>query len=109
MTSYINNKFDKSTKLFGDDSIIPMLALTKNKKIIFNLVDTNENVFITKIKDIERIIDKLRTEKIIVVIRTTKGISQFQPLLTYLQDECNLIRIMEDNIEGTFVIFECTT
>lgn len=108
MAFYINNRFNNNSVIFGDESIAPMLALMTDKKIAFNFVDTNENVFFAKVADIEKVIDALRTEKIeIIVIRTTQGISQFRPLISYLQNECDLKKITEDSIEGSFVIFEC--
>jgi len=108
MVLFINNRFNKNSIIFGDESIAPMLALMTDREIAFNFVDTNENIFLTKIEDIDKVIDKLRKEKIeIIVIRTTQGISQFQPLLLFLQNECDLKKITEDRIEGGFVIFDC--
>ncbi|MCH8004589.1 MAG: glycosyltransferase family 39 protein [Nanoarchaeota archaeon] len=108
ISDFVRENTDKDVLLFGDASITPLIAILSDRKIAFDLVDTNENVFLTQIVDIKETINKLKMEDVFIIIRTDEGIGQFKEIRDYLNMDCILRKYYEDKIEGGFLIYDCT-
>lgn len=104
---FITENTPKGTALFGDASITPLVALLSGRDIGFNLIDTNENVFLTGMVSMEDTIDKLKKEDVFVIIRTKEGISRFKPLLEYIGGWCRLEKSYGNDVEGGFLVYDC--
>ena len=109
MADYIKSVSDDKTMLFGDDSSIPLMALMTNKKIAMDFVDTNNQVFDTKIKDIGKTLDEIKGKDIIFIIRDSKGISGYKETTDFLNEECAFGKKFTDPFEGNFLVFKCFT
>ena len=101
------NSASKGDLLFGDDSITPLLALMTDKKIALNFVDTNNEVFITRIRNINNVLSDLKGKDIIFIIRSKQGISYFDEVKQFLNKNCEFMSQFHDKIEGSYLVYRC--
>ncbi|MBI2650783.1 glycosyltransferase family 39 protein [Candidatus Woesearchaeota archaeon] len=107
LIDFINSASNKDTMLFGDDSIVPLLALLTNKKIALDFVDTNNEVFISGIKDLNKELNNLKGKDVLFVIRSKQGISYFSELKDFLNKNCDFLSQFHDKIEGSYLLYRC--
>ncbi|MEK6827751.1 MAG: glycosyltransferase family 39 protein, partial [Nanoarchaeota archaeon] len=77
LTDFINSASNKDTSLFGDESVAPLLALLTNKRIALDFVDTNDQIFLTGLRDSNKVLSDLKGKDVLFIIRTKQGISYF--------------------------------
>ncbi len=107
LAGFVNSVSDKDTMLFGDDSVVPLLALLINKNIAFDLVDTNNEVFLSGLVDLNSILVKLKGNNILFIIRDKQGISYFSEVKEFLNENCELLSSFHDRIEGSYLVYRC--
>ncbi len=103
----INSASNKETLLFGDNSVVPLLALLTNKKIALDFVDTNNQVFISGLKNLDEVLTDLKGKDILFVIRSTQGLSDFSAVKQFLNTNCDFLSQFHDKIEGGYIIYSC--
>lgn len=108
LTDFVLKNSKKDTLLFGDDSIVTLLALLTSKKIALNVVDTNNQVFITGIVDLKRVLTDLKGKDVLFIIRSTQGISYFDEVKEFLNRDCEFLSQFHDKIEGSYLIYRCS-
>lgn len=108
LVEFINLNSGKNTLLFGDDSVVPLLALLTNKKIAMDFIDTNNEVFLSGLGDINNILEKLKGEDILFVVRSRQGISYFNEVKKFLNNNCDLLSQFHDRIEGNYLVYRCS-
>ena len=107
LAGFVNSVSDKGTMLFGDDSVVPLLALLTKKNIAFDLVDTNNEVFLSGLVDLNSILAKLKGNSILFIIRDKQGISSFSGVREFLNENCGLLSSFHDKIEGRYLVYRC--
>jgi hypothetical protein len=107
LTDFVLSHSNKDTLLFGDDSVVPLLALMTNKKIAFNIVDTNNEVFLSGIKNLKDILSSLKGKDVLFIIRSKQGISYFSEVKEFLNKDCEYLSQFYDKIEGDYIIYRC--
>lgn len=107
LTDFVNSASSKNTLLFGDESVVPLLALLTNKKIALDFVDTNNQVFISGIKDLAGLLSDLKGKDILFIIRSKQGISYFKGVKEFLDKNCEFVSQFHDKIEGDYLIYRC--
>ena len=107
LVELINSKSNKDTLLFGDNSVVPLLALLTNKPIALDLVDTNNEVFLSGLKNIKAELDNLRGKDILFIVRSRQGISSFSEVRKFLNNNCDLLSSFHDRIEGDYLVYRC--
>ena len=107
LIDFINSISNHGTLLFGDDSVVPLLALITNKEIALDFVDTNNQVFITGIRNINNILSDLKGKDIIFIIRSKQGISYFDEVKQFLNKNCEFMSQFHDKIEGSYLVYRC--
>jgi hypothetical protein len=98
---------NNDTLLFGDDSVVPLLALITNKKIALEVVDTNNQVFISEVVNLKNILNNLKGRDVIFIIRSTQGISYFDDVKVFLNKNCDFLSKFHDKIEGSYLVYRC--
>jgi len=107
LRDFIITNSNENTLLFGDDSVVPLLALMTNKKIAFDVVDTNDQVFSTEVIDINKILNNLKGNDVLFIVRDRHGISQFSDVRSFLNNDCDLLSRFHDEIEGSYLVYSC--
>jgi len=107
MINFVNLNSNKETLLFGDESVVPLLALLTNKKIALDFVDTNNQVFISGIGDLARLLSDLKGKDVLFIIRSKQGISYFKEVREFLDKNCEFLSQFHDKIEGDYLIYRC--
>ena len=108
LADFVNSASNSSTLLFGDDSVVPLLALATNKKIAFDFVDTNNELFLSGMRDLGTILDNLKEKDVLFVIRSTQGISYFSEVKDFLNKNCDFLSQFHDKIEGSYLVYRCS-
>ena len=107
LVDYINSVSGKNTLIFGDDSTVPLLALMTNKKIAMDFVDTNNEVFISGVRNLGKILADLKGKDILFIIRSRQGISYFQEVKNFLNDNCEFLSSFHDKMQGEYLFYKC--
>ena len=107
MVEFIKSNSGSSTMLFGDDSTAPLLALLTGKKIAFDIVDTNPQVFASGIMNLNGVLEQLKGKDVLFVARSTQGISSFAETRKFLNKNCDLLGNFHGKTEGDFLIYRC--
>jgi len=107
LIEYIKSHSDQNTQLFGDESIVPLLALSSGRNIALDFIDTNNEIFISGIKNINEILNNLKGKATLFVIRSSQGLSYFAEVRDFLNSNCELLSTFHDKIEGDFLIYKC--
>lgn len=103
----INSASSKDTLLFGDDSVAPLLALLANRKIALDFADTNDQVFISGVKNLKSVLAGLEGKDIIFIIRDRQGISYFEETREFLNRNCEFLSQFHDKTEGNYILYRC--
>ena len=107
VSDFINSNSNKNTVLFGDDSVVPLMALMTNKKIALDFVDTNPQVFISGVKDLSRVLADLKGKEVLFIIRSKQGISSFKVVREFLNGKCEMLSSFHDKTEGDYLVYGC--
>lgn len=107
LAAFINSNSGKGTLLFGDDSAVPFLALLTNKKIALNFADTNNEVFISGVRDLSNVLGNLKGKDVLFIIRSKQGISYFSEVKSFLNTNCDLLSRFYDKTEGSYLVYRC--
>ena len=107
LTDFIASNSNKNTLLFGDDSVVPLLALLMDRKIAFDFVDTNNEIFISGIKNLKEVLSSLKGKDVLFIIRSKQGISYFSEVKEFLNKNCDFLSRFHDKIEGSYLIYKC--
>ena len=108
LIDFVNSASNKDTLLLGDDSVVPLLALATNKKIAFDFVDTNNQVFLSGLRDLNGVLADLRGKDIMFVIRSKQGISYFSEVKGFLNKNCDFLSQFHDKTEGSYLVYRCS-
>jgi len=108
LADLINSKANDNTLLFGDDSVVPLLALMTNKRIALDSVDTNNEVFLSGVRDLGNVLGNLNGKDVLFVIRNTQGISYFSEVKDFLNKNCDFLSQFYDKIEGSYLVYRCS-
>ena len=107
LADFINSASNNGTMLFGDDSAVPLLALLTNKKIAFDFVDTNNEVFLSGIRNLSSVLESLNGKDVLFIVRSKQGISYFSEVKQFLNENCEFLNKFHDKIEGSYLIYRC--
>lgn len=107
LAGFINSNSGKGTLLFGDDSAVPLLALLTNKKIALDFADTNNEVFISGVGDLKKVLDNLKGKDVLFIVRSKQGISYFSEVKNFLNTNCDLLSGFYDKTEGSYLVYRC--
>ncbi len=106
LVEFINLNSDKKTMLFGDASVVPLLALVTDKKIALDFADTNDQVFSSGVVDINQILRNLKGKNVLFIIRD-KGLSSLEEVRNFTDENCEFLSGFNDKIEGNYIIYKC--
>ena len=108
LTDFMNSVSNKDTLLFGDASVAPLLALLANKKIALDFADTNDQVFISGMRNLNDTLAALKGKDILFIIRSIEGISYFNEVRGFLNKNCDFLSQFHDKIEGSYLVYRCS-
>ena len=106
LADFVTSNSNKNTLLFGDSSAAPLLALITNKKIALDFADTNDQVFSSRIVDINNVLDGIKGKDIMFIARD-RGISSLIEVRGFLNENCELSSTFYDKSEGNYLIYKC--
>ena len=105
IVEFINSQ--QKGELFGDASVAPLLALLSNKDIAMDFVDTNNQIFISGVKSLDKTLENLRGKNLLFIIRSREGISSFGEVRNFLNKNCDFLSQFYDKREGAYLIYGC--
>ena len=108
IADFININSRTNTLIFGDDSVAPLLALLTGKKIANDFVDTNNQVFISGVRNLNDTLKDLKGRDVLFIIRDRQGISYFNEVKSFLNNNCGFLSRFYDKIEGGYLIYRCS-
>lgn len=95
-------------QLFGDDSIIPLLALIANRSIAFNYIDSNEMRLTSGLMNFYLLTNKLDDANLsYIILREKRGMHQILEMREYAALRCKLDSKYSDPAEGVFIVYKC--
>ncbi len=104
----IVSKSNPKLKLFGDDSIVPLLALITNRSIALNFIDSNEMRFTSGLTHFYLFTNKLDDVNLsYIILRKNKGLNQIIEFNEYISQRCKLEKEYFDVAEGSFLMYKC--
>ncbi|MBI2655957.1 glycosyltransferase family 39 protein [Candidatus Woesearchaeota archaeon] len=106
LADFVNTNSNKNTLLFGDASIAPLIALMTDKKLALDFADTNDQVFSSRIVDINNVLSGIKGKNILFIARD-KGISSLTEARNFLNTDCELLSTFYDRSEGNYLIYKC--
>ena len=106
LTEFALANSNQKTKLFGDSSIAPLLALMTNKEIALDFADTNDQVFSSGIVDANDLLQKLKSEEILFILRDT-GLSSLNEIREFVSKNCEFLASFRDELEGNYIFYKC--
>ncbi|MBI4452358.1 glycosyltransferase family 39 protein [Candidatus Woesearchaeota archaeon] len=106
LVNFVNSNSNQDTLLFGDASVTPLLALLTDKKIAFDFVDTNDQVFSSKAVDINQALSSLKGNDILFIARD-KGLSSLKEVRNFLNKNCDFLGSINDKTEGNYIFYRC--
>ncbi|MEK6946261.1 MAG: hypothetical protein AABX32_01530 [Nanoarchaeota archaeon] len=96
------------SKIFGDASIVPLLAIMSNRSLALNYIDTNEMTFTSGLTNFYFFADKLdETNLSYIIFRKNSGLHQITQFKQYAQSRCKLEETYTDRLEGEFLMYRC--
>ena len=107
LTEFINSNSYKDTMLFGDVSAVPLLALLTNKRVALDFVDTNNEVFLSGVRNLNKVLSDLKGKDILFVIRSKQGVSYFSDVNDFLNKNCKFLSSFYDKVEGSYIFYRC--
>ena len=95
-------------RLFGDDSITPLLALMTNRSIALNYIDANEMRFTSGLSNFYIFANQLDDVKLsYIILVKDKGLHQIEQVRQYVQSRCSLEKEYYNFIFGYFLVYKC--
>jgi len=106
---FIEYSSDKDDFIFGDDSVTPLFALMTERRIAFDMVDTNDMRFLSGTTDLDEVIIKIREDKIkLVLVRPLYGIGRLPQFWQFVNEECKLVYGINDKYWSDILVFDCS-
>lgn len=95
-------------KLFGDDSIISLLALMTNRSIALNYIDSNEMRFTSGLSNFYLFENQLNDVKLsYIILVKDQGLYQIEQFRRYIQSKCILEKNYHNFIFGYYLVYKC--
>lgn len=102
------SKTGQNEHLFGDDSIVPLLALLADRKIALNFIDANEKRFTSGMANFYLFTNQLDDVDLsYIIFRKNKGLHQIVEFRQYADQRCRLEEQYSDAAEGVFLFYKC--
>ena len=109
LVKHITENSNPDDKIYGDVTFTPMAALLTNRSIAFNEVDTNAQRFLSGSLDFDKVLEKIKEEKVkFVIVRPTIGFGNNQKVADFLKSECKFSNWLKDKYFGDIIIYDCS-
>ncbi len=96
-----------NTEVIGD-ALAPLVALQTGHKIKENLVDLNEQVFMTNILNPDDFAKRISNREFPLIIASQEGILLQQPIRDVITKTCKIAARYKDNVWGEYLVFDCS-
>ena len=95
-------------KIFGDDSIVPLIGLMTNRSIALNYIDANEMRFTSGLSNFYLFKDELDGVNLsYIIFRKNRGLHQISNFRDYTETRCSFENEYQDIVQGTFLLYKC--
>jgi len=114
ITDFIKENTGKKDTLYGSFEITPLVALTSNRKITNNFVDTNPKNFMTNTISIKERTEKMKDDLKFIITKVLISNGKIQSFEDFVDPEflqtCNLTKIFpikKDYSSNAIIIWDC--
>ncbi len=108
MAEYVSANSAGSQFIFGDETSVPLVALLSKRKIMNDIVDTNDLVYLSGVRDLDAELEMIRNEKPrFVIIRPLYGIGALEGVKAFLDNNCRLEKHFKDPYWSDFLVYGC--
>jgi len=99
---------DSNKRLFGDDSIVPLLALMADRHIALNYIDSNEKRLTSGVVNFYLLTNNLDDANLsYIILRKNRGMSQIMEMREYVDTRCSFDEEYFDLVDGYFLVYKC--
>ncbi len=108
MAQYVKDNSNANDVVFGDVGAVPLVALMSGRRIMGNLADTNELVYLSGVRDLDSELSMIEKEKPrFVIVRPLYGIGSMEKVQIFLQEKCKFEKNFKDPFWADFLVFDC--
>jgi len=94
--------------IFGDSSVVPLLALKSGRKISLNFIDSNEMRFTSGLENFFLFEKELDKENVsYIILKEGWGLNIIREFNQYAVSRCSLEEEYPSVIEGNFLMYKC--
>ncbi len=109
MAEFVKQNSAQSDEIFGDMTAAPLVALFSDRRIAFDMVDTNDMLFSSGMISLAEITGRIEHDKTkFVIINEDYGIGGFNEFAGFLQEKCVYAQGFSDRYWGRFAIYDCS-
>ena len=107
---HITENSNENDEMIGDSSTVPLIALKTNRKIAFNLVDTNAQRILTNSLNLDEVLKRIKEEKVkYVILSPTIGFGNTQKVADFVNNNCFRSLKVVDKYWGDIYVYECSS
>ncbi len=106
ISQYVADNSDENEEIFGDDSIVQVIALLSNRRIALNFADSNNLRFRAGVTDINEVINDLKQSGVKFIINYKENLGKLTAIYgpaymdefsNYVKSDCSLVKTFSDN------------
>lgn len=95
--------------IYGDVGSVPLVSLLSGRRIMGNLVDTNELVYLSGVRSLDMELESVKAKKPkFVIVRPLYGIGGLEKASLFLQAHCSFVRDFKDDYWADFLVYDCS-
>ena len=94
--------------IFGDVTSAPLVALFSGRKLMDDIADTNELVYLSGVRSLDAELALVKSQKAkFVIIRPLYGIGSLEKTQQFLESNCKLAKHYKDPYHADFLVYGC--
>ncbi len=109
MSDFVRQNSMESDLMFGDVNSVPLVALMSGRKIMNDIVDTNEMVYLSGVRSLDQELTLISSSRPkFVIIRPLYGIGSLKQTQNFLESNCLFVRDFKDPGWSDFLLYDCS-
>jgi 4-amino-4-deoxy-L-arabinose transferase-like glycosyltransferase len=107
--NFVKENSYPNDEVFGDLYLTPIVALYANRKIAFNMVDTNGIRFLADTPPLQEVFFNIKQERTkFVIVRSGIGFGSSKETADFLKENCRLAKKFDYLPSDSIFIFDCS-
>ncbi len=108
ISDYVRENTAPSDTIYGDVTSVPLISLFSGRKIAGDLVDTNEMVYLSGVRDLDKELEAVKSLKPkYIITRPLYAIGSIEKTQQFLDSNCRLEKHFKDAYWADFLVYGC--